>query len=556
VRADAEGGGGPRALVRAEARGTPAPLRALAELRFRLLVRRLRGRGGVPELVARVVMFAVAIPAGAVFAGGAGLAAFRAVRAGHGILAEVAATALFFGVFQAWIAIALSLAEREALDLRRLLVYPVPPWRVYAYGLAASVIGDPFALFWCLLLGGAWVGAAAARPGAWVLVLAAAYALFVAATAATVAFLQELLGRLLRIRRARVLAVAAIYVGLAAGAAWASTRGLQGLLALAGAVRHARWGLAPAAFAAEATKALYAGRVGEGVAFTAGLGGVALALAWAGYRLALADARSGGEAPSVRGAATGQGWRLPGRLGPLLEKEAKYVLRHPLAAVLLLILPALAGMVARWAAPRIPADAGEVVKALPLFGFALYGHLATQAFWLNAFGWDRGGARAWFLAPVSLADLLLAKNLAAFGLSLLVFGACAVTLFAVGGAPPAWAIWASVALHAGIAPWFAGTGNLVSILNPRAASFTLQRGSRLAPASAVAGMAIVSGCTGLFAAPVLLALRLEAPWVLMVAWCTLGVVGATAYGATLPWVAGLLARRREPLLEAVAGDEE
>lgn len=561
MRYGAEGGAarGGAGAVAARAGATPlaAPtLRALAELRFRLLARRLRGKGGVPELVARVVMYVVAVPAGVAFAIGAGMGAYRAVRVGQGLTPAVAATALFFGVFQTWTAVALSLSEREALDLRRFLVYPLPPSRVYGYGLVASVAGDPFALFWCLLLAGAFTGAAVARPGAWLVVLAAVYLLFVAATAAGVALVQELLGRLQRIRRARVVAVAAIYVGLAAAAAWGSTQGARGALAAARAIKDLRWVLAPAALAAEATRALYGGRVLAGAGWALLLALTAAAVAWAGYRLALSEARSGSEGPRGAGAATGRGWRLPGRIGPLVEKEAKYLLRHPLAGVLLLILPALAGLVAWKVAPLIPADAGEVVKALPLFGFALYGHLATQAFWLNAFGWDRGGARAWYLAPVPLADLVLAKNLAAFGLGLAVSGACAAALVAVGGAPPAWALWGALALHAGIAPWFIGPGNLVSILNPRAASFTLQRGSRLAPASGVAGMAIVSACTGVFAAPVLLALRLDAPWVLVAGWAGLGVAGAVAYALTLPRVGRLLASRREPLLAAVAGDEE
>ena len=48
---------------------------------------------------------------------------------------------------------------------------------------------------------------------------------------------------------------------------------------------------------------------------------------------------------------------------------------------------------------------GEVVRALPLLAFAVYTHLATQVFWLNAFGWDRGGARLLFLAPLPLGFL-------------------------------------------------------------------------------------------------------------------------------------------------------
>ena len=191
-----------------------SPLRAFVELRARLLVRRLRGRGGIPELVARIVLFAVAIPAGLAFAALAGTGAWKAVRSSPA-LAEISVAALFFGVWQTWTAVSLSVSEREALDLSRFLAYPIPPGRVYAYGLAASVIGDPFAVFWLVLLAGAFLGGALARPGAWVLLLALAYALFVVATAGFVALAQELLARMLRGRRVREVAIAAIYVGTA-----------------------------------------------------------------------------------------------------------------------------------------------------------------------------------------------------------------------------------------------------------------------------------------------------------------------------------------------------
>ena len=147
-------------------RSAPAPLRAVAELRLRLAWRRLRGRGGVPELVARAVMLVLAVPAGLAFAVLAGTGAFQAVRAGRGLAAQIGAAALFFGVFQTWTVVALSVADGDALELRRFLIYPVAPARVYAYGLVASLVGDPFALFWSLILAGAFLGAAVARPGA------------------------------------------------------------------------------------------------------------------------------------------------------------------------------------------------------------------------------------------------------------------------------------------------------------------------------------------------------------------------------------------------------
>jgi ABC-2 type transport system permease protein len=115
-------------------RGT---LLAFAELRARLLWRRLRGGAGVPELVARVMLWLIALPLGFAFAGATGLAAWRGVRAGAGVELFLAATTLFFGVWTAWTAMALTVTERDAVDLRRFLVYPVPPWRLTAYGLAA-----------------------------------------------------------------------------------------------------------------------------------------------------------------------------------------------------------------------------------------------------------------------------------------------------------------------------------------------------------------------------------------------------------------------------------
>jgi ABC-2 type transport system permease protein len=532
----------------------PPAFLAFAELRARLLWRRLRGRGGIPELVARIALFTVALPAGAVLAALAGAGAFKAVQRGAGLRAEVAVAALLFGVWQTWTAVSLSLSEREAVDLRRFLAYPIPPGRVFAYGLAASVVGDPFALVWCLMLSGAFTGAALARPGAWLVLLAAAYALFVAGTVALVALLQELLARLLRGRRVREVAIAAVYVATAFLLVFMSggpRPALQALRALA----DVRWLAFPPALAERAVTSLYAGRSAAALPWLALLALVSAAAAWAAYRLAVAAARSGGD-EGPRAAATGAGgWRLPGRLGPLLEKEGKYLLRHPIASVLVLVVPAFAGFVGWKVSPRIPEEAGEVVRVLPLLGFALYAHLATQPFWLNAFGWERGGGRAWFLAPVSPADVLAAKNAAAYAFSFALFAASAGAGVAAAGAPPAWALLGAFALHAGVAPWFLAAGNVVSILNPRPAPHTVQRGGHLSPVSALAGMAIFTGGAALFAVPALLAIRLDEPWLLPSAWGALGLAGLGVYRAALPRAGRLLGARREPLLEAVCGDD-
>jgi ABC-2 type transport system permease protein len=535
-------------------RGWTSTLRALAELRLRLTLRRLRGRGGIVELVARTTMLVMALPAGLVFAALAGAGAFRAVRTGGQVAPSVAATALFFGIWQTWTVVAVTLSDRESFDLRRLLVYPVPPAQAYGYELLASLVGDPFALFWSLLLTGAFTGAALARPGFWVILLALTYLFFATATTALVALLQEVLERALRGRRVRELGVAAIYVGMVLFLAWGGSGGLRAVVHGLRTLAAVRWIAFPAALAAEAAVRLYQGHALDALPWLATLGASAVATAWVAYRLALADAMGGSEGGRASSSAHARGWRLPGRAGPLLEKELKYLLRHPLPAVLALVVPAIAAVVGWRAVPHIPADAGEVVRGLPLFAFALYAQVVTQAFWLNAFGWDRGGARLWFLAPLNLADVLRAKNAAARLLSLAVFAGSAAALLATAGAPPLWALVAALALHLGTGAWFLAAGNVISILNPRPASHSLQRGGSLSPVSALVGMAIVSGGIALFVPPVLLALHGEEPWLLVAAWTGIGIAGAVVRRAVFPATARLLERRREALLNAVAGD--
>jgi len=529
-------------------------LRALAELRLRLTLRRLRGKGGVLELVARTTLLVMALPVGLLFAVLMGTGAFQTVRTGSEYIARNTTLLVFELVWQTWTVVAVTLSDRESFDLRRLLVYPVPPWQAFGYELLASVLGDPFALFWSVLLAGSFVGAALARPGAWVLLLAVVYLLFVAATTAMVALLQELLARALRGRRTRELGLAVIYIGLIALLVWGGGGGARAVVHGLRALVAVRWIAYPAALAAEAAVRLYRGHPLSALPWVLGLGAAAAATAWAAYRLALADAMGGAEGGPARGPSQGRGWRLPGRTGPLLEKEVKYLLRHPLSTVLALVVPAIAAVVGWRVVPLIPADAGEVVRGLPLFGFALYAQVVTQAFWLNAFGWDRGGARLWFLAPLPPAAVLRAKNTAVQLLSLAIFAGSAAALFATAGVPPAWELVSALALHLGMGSWYLAAGNVVSVVNPRPAAYSLQRGGSLSAVTALVGMGIVSAGLALFVPPVLLAVHLEEPWALAAGWILLAIGGSAARRAALPAAARLLARRREALLEQVTGD--
>jgi ABC-2 type transport system permease protein len=536
------------------------PLAAFAELRARLVWRRLVARGGTAELVARALGFLVLVPIGLLAAGAIAAGTWRTARFLRGGLeSDAAVTAIFIGIWQAWTALTLSMQEQETIDLRRFLLYPLRPGQLWLYGQAASVLGDPFALFWCLLLGGAFTGAAVGRPGAWLAPLGLVFLLFAAGTLAWLALLQELMARFLRSKRLKSVLFAALYAAIAVmvGYAWGLEKvkpNFQQVLAALSVVQWVAW---PGALAAMAGRSLFAGRALEAISPILGLASATWLAGWWAYRLALAEARSGGEGARRQGpaASASRVFRQARARGALLERELLFLWRHPLPMVLALILPVLAGVLAWKALPSIPAEAGEVVKALPLIGVALYTHLTTQVFWLNAFGWERGGGRLLFLAPIDLRDVLVAKNLAIYLLSAVIQLLAAGAMVAVAGAPPAWALLAAVALHAGSAPWLMGLGNLVSILNPRAASLVLQRSGTLPALSTLAGMGIISAVTGLFALPAWLAVVVESGWLLPALWTALGVVGWAAWWMTLPRAASLLAAHREPLLAAVTGDE-
>jgi ABC-2 type transport system permease protein len=537
------------------------PLAAFAELRFRLTWRRLLGRRGIGELVAKAIGYLLLVPVSLLLAVGIAAGMYRAARGtGAGLQVDLTVTAYFLGIWQAWTAASLAMQEQEALDLRRYLVYPLRPGMLWLHGQAAGLLGDPLAVFWCVVLTGALAGAALGRFGGWLLLLALVLLLFAAATLTWLALLQELAARVLRRARLKSVLFAGLYVALAlAGALLAglgkSRPSLHDTLAVLQWLQWLGW---PGALAAAAARRLFHGELGAALPWLAGLALATVAAGWTAFRLALDEARDGGGGGTARvgsGLGTLAGRLWGGSTGALLERELTFLSRHPLSLVLGIILPAVAGLIAWKLRPYIPAEAGEVVRALPVLGVAIYVHLATQTYWLNGFGWERGGARLYFLAPVALESVLLAKNLAVAALALAIHLASVLAMVLAGGWPPAWALVGTLVLHLGAAPWFLALGNAVAISNPRVAPLGLQRSGSLPALSALAGMVIFSGVTGLFALPVLLALKLDVAWLLPPAWLLLGALGGWLWWRTLPVAGRLLSTRRESLLAAVTGDD-
>lgn len=535
-------------------------VRALAELRGRLLWRRFTARGGIAEGVATVVLLAIAIPVGLGFAVAVGFGAYQAVRAGGGLRSDVGATAIFFGLWQTWTAVSLTLNDREGLDLRRFLQFPIAPGKTYTMGLATGVAGDPMGVAWATILVGVLVGAAVARPGVWLALLALLLVAFAAATVVFAALIQEVLAAVLttrRIREAAMIGSVVVSVGILVAFLWRAEGPARAPADLLPTLRIVQWGAWPAAFSAGAARELFAGRPTGALPWLAGLLATTGVAGWFSFGIAIAQATSGGAGGEGRGgrAATGRG--LPGgAFGALVEKEARFLLRQPLARVSLLLAPLILTLVALKVEPRIPPEAGDAMRALPILGAAIYAHLLGQALWLNAFGWERGGARAFFLAPVDLLAVLRAKALVLAGFDLLLFLAAAAPLLLLGkGTAPSWAWGAALVLHLATFPWLVLPGYLVSVLRPKAASFAIQRSSAVSTFVGLMGMGIVSAVMGLFAVPALLALRADSPMTLSGGWALLGVLGGVLAWRAAPRLARLLHERRDEFLPVICGDD-
>ena len=246
------------------------------------------------------------------------------------------------------------------------------------------------------------------------------------------------------------------------------------------------------------------------------------------------------QAPAA--SAHAAGWRLPllpSTFSALLEKEAKTVLR--IGWLQLVLVPVAYLLLVR------TISAGPQ----PLLVAAVYAHLGVLEIATNAFGRDTGAARAYFLWPVSLREVLAAKNAVAYGFS------AAIYLLLAGVALSSARVTAGQVLvglfaHAAIFPLLATFGNVASVYFPmpvRGARLRRVRGA--GPVGArIAAMSLLAAAAW---APYVIARFVRVP--LLAAYAGALVAMALAYLGLLGFCAHLLDARREALLAALSRDE-
>lgn len=398
----------------------------------------------------------------------AGLFALTSRPEARGVVERALPGGLLFVLVYWQVAPVLAASLGAAVDLRRLRVYPIPSGALFGIEVTLRLSTSVEML---LLLAGAAAGLAW-NPAPGGAAAPAAFAIYAAFNLLVAAGVRNQIERWLartRIREAMVLLLIL-------------TAALPQLLVVTGVPGPLRARLAvPASgvwpWAAAARLGLGQGGVWDWLLLAGWTAG-----AWRfGRRQFERSLRA--EAPPEGAARAGRRealslashlWRLPGALlpdplGVLVEKELRTLARSPRFRLVfimgftfgvIIFLPVILRGGQWGAASQVGAGYLVMVGAYALL------LLGDVAFW-NIFGFDRAAAQTYFLAPVPLARVLIAKNLATAVFVVLEMAAITV-VWAVARLPlTASKVAEAFLVTLVLAVYFMAAGNLASAYYPR-----------------------------------------------------------------------------------------
>ena len=563
-------------MVKLEAKSGPAPIsaaqqfQAVAELRWRLFRNGFRRKGNKGEVVARLVVMPLAgllllAPVAACF----GLS-FAAVRSGRVEALEVIFTAVF--VLQVLVSIQIS-PPQLSFTPESLIRFPLSFPRYLMIRLFLGLLSTSTVVGTLCLLAGA-AGATVARPGLAVAAFGAALALALANMLFT-RMLFAWVDRWLSTRRARevfTVLVFAFSIGIQyvnvtvnnLGHRDSHARQLQKISAAMHLYQQVQQyvivlppGMAGAAIRSSSRRAAGKATAEVGAVLLYAVGFLAV-LAWRLQREYRGENLSEGSvrrAPRVERPLGRVGvreavrfrdaWRGSPVLAACVRKEWIYLRRNssqfygllaPLAMVFL-----FAGRM------------GSVSRGGMVFpAGAAYALLGIAALAYNLFGSDAGGVQFYFLAPVEMRTVVLAKNLFGFSLAalqvVLLYG---VLLFS-SGRPPVLITLATVCWVVFAALVNATIGNVRSITAPKKMDPGRVARKQASPLSALMSVGAMLAVAALGAGLLGLASLLRQPWL------PVPVLLACDGGAVLWYLAGLgrvdgIARsHRETFLEELS----
>ncbi len=471
-----------------------------------------------------------------------------------GFLGSIFPTALLL-CFLYWQLIPVLMASMgSSLDIRKLLVYPIPHRQLFALEVLLRISTGIEML---LLLIGTGIGLLL-NPGIpkWAPL---SLLFFVALNLLCSAGVRDLLIRLLARRRVRE--ITAFLLVLAAA--------LPQLLVFAGV--HNR------------IKQLFAGEPGAFWPWTAtarlaqgefSLASAGVLLAWTlaayffgrwqferGLRFDFADT-AGKTAPSSRKASRLEWFYqlpnavLPDPLGGLIEKELRFLTRTPRFRLVFLMGFSFGLLIWIPMAFGTSTSAHSFMSDNYLSFISVYALLLlSDALFWNSFGFDRSAVQIYFLVPLKLRTVLLGKNLTAGSFVLLEIGAialvCALLRLPITGIQVLEA--ASVTLV--VTTFLLAIGNLSSVYSPR--SVNPVRSFRTSASGRMQAMLILTFPLAL--SPVLLAYlaryAFDSEWAFFGVLLFGAMLGAITYGFSMESAVQAAETRKEQIITALSRGE-
>jgi len=539
---------------------TREQLSAIANIRWSIFKSSLRTMRGRMEFVSWIfIAFWFAILG---LGGSVSLAAGTWFVISHGRTEWL--PALFWPIFAYWIFFpVIATAFTETFDSANLLRYPL---RYSTFFLVNLIYGslDVSTVVGTMWLLGALVGAAVAAP----------------------AYAPWSLLAILAFGAANLLLVRAIFAWIDRWLAQRRTREIMGILFFVAMIGFqmigplmARFGRRHVQLPAYLTQAisiqrfLPAGLSAEAIAralhgeWLFAAGALALLAAYAVLFLFVLNARMraqyagenlGEAAPrqqqSAAGAAPFSGWRLPGISGPvaaMVEKEARYLMRSG-QTLFTLVMPAVILVIFRISAnPGRPHGGGIG----PTFAFpfgAGYMLLLLSNLIYNNFADDSVGIQFYFLAPVRIQDVLLAKNIVHGAILVLEIVLIWVATRVLYQPPDAALVAVTIAAILCAAPLDFCVGNILSIYSPKKHDFGKFGRQRASGTTVLVSLGVLIVIAGVVAATIFLSRLLGGLWVATAIFLVLSIVLFTLYRMLLGRAGEFALRRREELIAEIA----
>ncbi len=533
---------------------------AVAELRWRLLVNSLRTIRGRLELVSRIfVGFSVTMLAlgGAVFLAPL---AYISIAQDHPDYLAIALWIIFaFWQLYPVLGALASVPFEFATLLRFPMTFSTFWWLAFFYGVV-----DPVCLVSLLWLAAILLGIGVASPA---LLPGAALALL--GFALINLFLSRAvylwLERWLAQRKAREI-LGLVFLFLVVGVQFITPVAMRLQKHQAGAFRSltsiadvARY--LPPGLASFSLQQFHQGKMLEGLYLCAGLAAYTLLLAaLVNRRLRaqfLGENLSEAAAPvAVRaGEKLHEGWDLRGFSGPIaaiFEKETRYLLRS--GPVLFMFVMPIVILVLFRLNPAMSGGGHGVLKNLPDWAFPVgsaYALLMLTNIVYNSFGSDGSGLQFFLIAPVSLRDVLFAKNISHTAVLVINTALVFVATSFLYSPPRLDIVFVTLAALLFALPLNLSAGNLMSVYSPKRYDLAAFGRQRATSATAFVGMLVQALVVGISFLVIFEAYRFGRLWLAGVAFFPLAAISFLVYWVILNKAARAAVDRREVLVAEI-----